>query len=233
MTIPASRSNRVRGGLAAAGRLAATVLATLLGLAALTFVIGRVMPIDPVTAVVGAEADQQTIDAMRERLGLDKPLYVQFGSTPRRVARRFRHGDHDRPPGDRRHPAGLARDGGARHAGPGRRGAARRSARRGRRRLPGPARRPPRAAIRARGPFHADLLARPDRARRLLREAALGRRLGARVARLRGHGARRDRHAAGRQPPRRRQGGVPRRAPPHRRCRRSILATARSPTSAA
>lgn len=77
----------MRGGLAATGRLAATVLATLLGLAALTFVIGRVMPVDPVTALVGEQADQQTIDAMRERLGLDKPLYVQFGYYVRDVSR--------------------------------------------------------------------------------------------------------------------------------------------------
>ena len=77
----------MRGGLAATGRLAATVLATLLGLAALTFVIGRVMPVDPVMALVGEQADQQTIDAMRERLGLDKPLYVQFGYYVRDVSR--------------------------------------------------------------------------------------------------------------------------------------------------
>src|SRR5512137_287994 len=87
MTIPASRSARVRGGLAAAARLGATVVATLLGLAALTFLIGRVMPVDPVTALVGEQADQQTVEAMRERLGLDKPLYVQFGYYVRDVAR--------------------------------------------------------------------------------------------------------------------------------------------------
>jgi peptide/nickel transport system permease protein len=77
----------VRGGLAAAARLGATVVATLLGLAALTFLIGRVMPVDPVTALVGEQADQQTVEAMRERLGLDKPLYVQFGYYVRDVAR--------------------------------------------------------------------------------------------------------------------------------------------------
>jgi peptide/nickel transport system permease protein len=87
MTTPASRSARLRGRLAAAGRLAATALATLLGLAALTFVIGRVMPVDPVTALVGEQADQQTVEAMRERLGLDRPLYVQFGYYVRDVAR--------------------------------------------------------------------------------------------------------------------------------------------------
>jgi peptide/nickel transport system permease protein len=77
----------VRSGLAVAGRLAATVVATLLGLAALTFAIGRVMPVDPVTALVGEQADEQTVAAMREHLGLDKPLYVQFGYYLRDVAR--------------------------------------------------------------------------------------------------------------------------------------------------
>ena len=49
-----------------------------MGLAALTFLIGRVMPVDPVTALVGEQADKETYQAVHERLGLDKPLYVQF-----------------------------------------------------------------------------------------------------------------------------------------------------------
>jgi peptide/nickel transport system permease protein len=54
------------------------IAATLLGLLILTFLIGRVMPIDPVSRLVGADADQQTYQAMYEKLGLDKPLYVQL-----------------------------------------------------------------------------------------------------------------------------------------------------------
>jgi peptide/nickel transport system permease protein len=50
----------------------------LLGLAALTFFIGRVMPVDPVIAIVGEQADQQTYRAVYAQLGLDKPLVVQF-----------------------------------------------------------------------------------------------------------------------------------------------------------
>lgn len=43
-----------------------------------TFVIGRVMPTDPVGAIVGELADPAAYEAMRARLGLDLPLYQQF-----------------------------------------------------------------------------------------------------------------------------------------------------------
>ena len=52
---------------------------TLFGLLILTFIIGRVMPIDPVLAIVGQDADQSTYQQVYQQLGLDKPLYVQFG----------------------------------------------------------------------------------------------------------------------------------------------------------
>lgn len=60
-------------------RLIATVAGTFLGLLAITFVIGRVVPIDPVLAVVGERASQETYDAVRQELGLDDPLLMQFG----------------------------------------------------------------------------------------------------------------------------------------------------------
>lgn len=44
------------------------------------------MPVDPVTALVGDQADQQTYRAAQERLGLDKPLVVQFGYYLRDIA---------------------------------------------------------------------------------------------------------------------------------------------------
>ncbi len=56
----------------------ATLAATFLGLLAITFVIGRVVPIDPVLAVVGDRASQETYLAAREAMGLDDPLPVQF-----------------------------------------------------------------------------------------------------------------------------------------------------------
>jgi peptide/nickel transport system permease protein len=60
-------------------RRAGTVLVTLLGLLALTFIIGRVMPLDPVLAVVGPDADSSTYDQVYRSMGLDKPIWTQFG----------------------------------------------------------------------------------------------------------------------------------------------------------
>ncbi|MEM9795862.1 MAG: ABC transporter permease [Pseudomonadota bacterium] len=59
-------------------RVSVSVAATMLGLLFVTFVIGRVMPIDPVLAIVGERASQETYDAVYERLGLDQPIVVQF-----------------------------------------------------------------------------------------------------------------------------------------------------------
>ncbi|WP_099828144.1 ABC transporter permease [Oceaniglobus indicus] len=55
-----------------------SILVTMLGLLFVTFIIGRVMPIDPVLAIVGERASQSTYDAVYVQLGLDKPLIVQF-----------------------------------------------------------------------------------------------------------------------------------------------------------
>jgi len=57
----------------------ASIPITLFGLILVTFLIGRVMPIDPVIAIAGDHAPPDVVAAIRERLGLDKPLYVQFG----------------------------------------------------------------------------------------------------------------------------------------------------------
>ncbi|MDO5643407.1 MAG: ABC transporter permease [Paracoccus sp. (in: a-proteobacteria)] len=55
-----------------------TLAATFLGLLALTFVIGRVIPIDPVLAAVGDRASRETYEAARLAMGLDDPMIVQF-----------------------------------------------------------------------------------------------------------------------------------------------------------
>ncbi|MBO6562591.1 MAG: ABC transporter permease [Nisaea sp.] len=60
-------------------KLVSTIAATFLGLLFVTFVIGRVMPIDPVLAVVGDKASKEVYEAARVAMGLDQPLYVQFG----------------------------------------------------------------------------------------------------------------------------------------------------------
>ena len=62
----------------AALRLILSVATTLLGLLLVTFIIARLLPADPVLAVVGDHASESTIEAARIRLGLDKPILVQF-----------------------------------------------------------------------------------------------------------------------------------------------------------
>lgn len=57
---------------------AASVPITLFGLVLVTFLIGRVMPIDPVLAIVGDRAPADVVEKARLDLGLDEPLYVQF-----------------------------------------------------------------------------------------------------------------------------------------------------------
>lgn len=55
-----------------------SIAVTMLGLVFITFIIGRVMPIDPVLAIVGERASKSTYDAAYLAMGLDKPLIVQF-----------------------------------------------------------------------------------------------------------------------------------------------------------
>jgi peptide/nickel transport system permease protein len=72
------RRGRLPRGLAAVVDLAVTVATTFLGLLAITFVIGRVVPIDPALAMVGDRAPPDVYAAARASLGLDDPLVVQF-----------------------------------------------------------------------------------------------------------------------------------------------------------
>lgn len=62
---------------------------TLLLLVALTFIIGRLMPVDPAIAVVGADADGATYAKVVKDLGLDRPILEQFWIFITRLA----HGD--------------------------------------------------------------------------------------------------------------------------------------------
>lgn len=71
------------------GQSFASVLVTLFLLVALTFFLGQVMPVDVVARLVGPDADQATYQATYERLGLDKPIIVQFGL----YVSRMLHGD--------------------------------------------------------------------------------------------------------------------------------------------
>ena len=69
------RLGRIGRGI---GGFAVVTALTFLGLLAITFFIGRVVPIDPVLAVVGDRATQAQYDAAKVAMGLDRPLMVQF-----------------------------------------------------------------------------------------------------------------------------------------------------------
>ena len=85
--LPAGR--RLRQGLRAGARLLLALVLTYLGLLAVTFFIGRVIPVDPVLAIVGDHAPEHVVARVREEMGLNKPLYIQFGMYLHKVA----HGD--------------------------------------------------------------------------------------------------------------------------------------------
>ncbi len=61
-----------------AANLVFTLSLTFVGLTAITFVIGRIMPADPVVAIVGDRAPKEVYEAVRLELGLDKPLIQQY-----------------------------------------------------------------------------------------------------------------------------------------------------------
>jgi peptide/nickel transport system permease protein len=58
--------------------IVASVALTLSGLLLVTFLIGRVVPIDPVLAVVGDRAPAEVYERVRQELGLNLPLWQQF-----------------------------------------------------------------------------------------------------------------------------------------------------------
>ncbi|MDH4438911.1 MAG: ABC transporter permease [Rhizobium sp.] len=60
------------------GKFLLTVVTTYLGLLAVTFFIGRVVPIDPALAIVGDRAPAHVVERVREQLGLNLPLWEQF-----------------------------------------------------------------------------------------------------------------------------------------------------------
>jgi peptide/nickel transport system permease protein len=55
-----------------------SVALTFLGLTCVTFFIGRVIPIDPVLAIVGDKASVETYNRVRNEIGLDLPIPIQF-----------------------------------------------------------------------------------------------------------------------------------------------------------
>ena len=80
----ASSSNAAGPGLALPSKLVkisgvlVSLTLTFLGLTAITFVISRVMPVDPVLAIVGDRASNEVYQQVYLQLGLDKPIYIQY-----------------------------------------------------------------------------------------------------------------------------------------------------------
>ena len=59
-------------------RRLAYLLAALFGVSLVTFVVTRVLPGNPAYLLVGAMADESTVDAITRQLGLDLPIYEQY-----------------------------------------------------------------------------------------------------------------------------------------------------------
>ncbi|MBA8899390.1 ABC transporter permease [Phyllobacterium sp. P30BS-XVII] len=77
--LEARRSGAWVSSLALAiGRFVLIGAITFLGLLAVTFFIGRVIPIDPALAIVGDRAPAHVVERIREEYGLNLPIYQQF-----------------------------------------------------------------------------------------------------------------------------------------------------------
>lgn len=57
-----------------------SLIPTLFGLILIVFLIANVVPTDPARIIAGENASVQQVEALRQEMGLDKPLYEQFGS---------------------------------------------------------------------------------------------------------------------------------------------------------
>ena len=82
-------AHRLVGPLRRIANLLFSMLLTFLGLTCVTFFIGRVIPIDPVLAIVGDKASHDTYMQVYHELGMDKPIYVQYW----RYLMKVLHGD--------------------------------------------------------------------------------------------------------------------------------------------
>ena len=72
--------------LAYLGQRLVTIVPTMIGLVILTFFLARVVPADPVALIAGEGASREQIEALRQRYGFDRPLYVQLGVYLRQLA---------------------------------------------------------------------------------------------------------------------------------------------------
>jgi peptide/nickel transport system permease protein len=71
-------ARHVAGPIRRIARILLSVGLTFLGLTCVTFFIGRVIPIDPVLAIVGDKASIETYNKVKIEIGLDQPIPVQY-----------------------------------------------------------------------------------------------------------------------------------------------------------
>jgi len=55
------------------------LIPTLIGITLVSFLILQLVPGDPARTIAGLEADEETVQSIRTQLGLDKPIFVQYG----------------------------------------------------------------------------------------------------------------------------------------------------------
>ncbi|PDS79500.1 ABC transporter permease [Rhizobium sp. L43] len=72
------RKGRAKAFAKALGRILFAAVTTYFGLLAVTFFIGRVVPIDPVLAILGDRAPNHVVERVRQEMGFNLPLYQQF-----------------------------------------------------------------------------------------------------------------------------------------------------------
>jgi peptide/nickel transport system permease protein len=87
--VASERSARFAPSLRYAANTVVSVALTFLGLTCVTFLIGRVLPIDPVLAIVGDKASPETYQRVLAEIGLDQPIPVQYW----RYLMKLLHGD--------------------------------------------------------------------------------------------------------------------------------------------
>ena len=80
-------TGRLGRTLRSIGSFLVVIALTYLGLLAVTFFIGRVIPIDPVLAIVGDRAPEHVVARVREELGLKSRFTSSLGFTCKRWPR--------------------------------------------------------------------------------------------------------------------------------------------------
>ncbi len=63
-----------------------TLFVTVAGIAVVTFFLSLVVPLDPLSAIAGPQAPEETVERLRKLYGFDQPIYVQFGRYVGRLA---------------------------------------------------------------------------------------------------------------------------------------------------